>query len=67
MSLPILTILRAASPQQIAAAIRFTADHLHVPEGCIEPEVAVAYVRQHYQQGQLEGWDGFVTDVEDRP
>jgi hypothetical protein len=63
MSLPILTILRGASPQQVEAAIRFTANNLHAPEGCIEPEVAVAYVARHFRAGRLEGWDGFIEDL----
>lgn len=59
MSLPILTILGTADPKQIRAAIAHTANCLHVPEGAVTAQVAVGYVREHYQAGDLTGWDGF--------
>lgn len=59
----ITTIIRNAHPKQIAAAIRWTADNLHVPHQMVDIHVAVAYVCKHFKMGQLEGWDGFIEDI----
>lgn len=59
----IVTLIKHATQAQLDAAVRWTADSLHVPEAFVEVTVAVAYVVRHYQMGQLEGWDGFVTDL----
>jgi hypothetical protein len=58
-----LIILHATAPQLIAAR-RWTEDNLHVPESAVTTAVAVAYVVKHFKAGQLEGWDGFITDME---
>lgn len=64
MSLPISEIVRTAPLWHLITAQRWTSDHLHVPESEITNAVAVAYVVQHYQQGELSGWDGFITNLE---
>ena len=60
----ITTIILHATTAQLTAARRFTEDNLHVPESAVTTAVAVAYVVKHYKAGQLEGWDGFITDLE---
>lgn len=59
----IITIIRNAHPRQIEAAIRWTADNLHVPWDLINEYVAVGYVCKHFEVGELTGWDGFIEDV----
>jgi hypothetical protein len=63
MSLPIIMILRNTTRTQLYAAINWTADNLHVPVNEVPDIVAIAYVQRHFKAGQLEGWDGFVTDL----
>lgn len=53
-----------ASTQQLNAAIRWTADNLHLPVGGVSVWVAVAYICKHFESGQLTGWDGFIQDLE---
>lgn len=60
MSLPITTILSTATTAQLAAADAWVCDQLHVHESTFTQAVAVAYVRRHFEQGALSGWDGFV-------
>lgn len=59
----ITTIIQHATTAQLKAACRFTEDNLHVPDSAVTTEVAVAYVVKHFKAGQLEGWDGFITDL----
>lgn len=56
----ITTILRTAEVRDLNAAARWTADCLHIPEDKVSHVVAVAYVCQHFEQGDYSGWDGFV-------
>jgi hypothetical protein len=60
----LLNILRNTTRTQLYAAIRWTSDNLHVPVTEVPDIVAIAYVQQHFKMGQLEGWDGFITDLE---
>jgi hypothetical protein len=60
----ITTIIQHATTPQLIAARRWTEDNLHVPESAVTTAVAVAYVVKHFKAGQLEGWDGFITDME---
>jgi len=60
----ITLILRTASFALLASAIKWTGDHLHVPEEEITPTVAVAYVNNHFHVGDYEGWDGFESYME---
>lgn len=59
----IVTILRTAHARHIRAAMRWTADNLHIPEGEVSELVAVAYVVRHFKMGELYSWDGFVEGV----
>lgn len=59
----IITIIRNAHPKQIEAAIRWTAENLHVPWDLVDMHVAVGYVCKHFVAGQLTGWDGFVEII----
>lgn len=59
----ITLILRDATDAQLHAAACWTADNLHVPLEEIDDVIAVAYVVRHYKAGELEGWDGFITDL----
>lgn len=59
----IVTIIQHATQPQLDAAVRWASDQLHVPEAFMEVTVAVAYICKHFKAGQLEGWDGFVTDL----
>lgn len=63
MSLPILTILEGATGSQLVAARHWVADNLHIPVYEVRSVMAVAYIVRHFQSGQLEGWDGFITDL----
>lgn len=56
----ITTILRNATDEQLGAARRYTADHLHIPFEDVTLQTAVAYVNRHFEQGVYENWDGFV-------
>lgn len=60
----ITTIINNAESHQLFAAGQYVADHLHVPESAVTTAVAVAYICKHFKAGQLEGWDGFITDIE---
>jgi hypothetical protein len=60
----ITTIIRNATPEQLRKARIWTSDNLHIPYVKVNDEVAVAYVCKHFVAGQLDGWDGFVTDLE---
>lgn len=59
----ITTILGDATVAQLTAAIRWTADNLHLPETHVSAPVAVAYVCRHFEAGQLTGWDGFIENA----
>lgn len=59
----ITEILRHATIDQLAAAITWTADNLHLPEQHVSGQVAVAYVCKHFEAGQLTGWDGFIENA----
>ena len=52
----ITVILCSATVAQLTAAIRWTADNLHLPETYVSAAVAVAYVCKHFEAGQLTGW-----------
>ena len=56
----ITTILRNCTREQLEAAYHYTADHLHIPVGELTDTVAVAYIVQHFEQGDYEGWNGFI-------
>jgi hypothetical protein len=56
----IITILRTAHASDVRAAMRWTADNLHIPEGEVTELFAVAYVVRHFEQGDYSGWDGYV-------
>lgn len=60
----IVAILYTAHARHIREAMRFTADHLHVPVGEVSELIAVAYVLAHFKMGSYEGWDGFVDMLE---
>lgn len=60
----ITTILRNCTHEQLVAAYHYTADHLHLPTGALNHEVAVAYVNAHFQQGDYLAWEGFVEMLE---
>lgn len=64
MTLPLVLIRDEATASELAAATRWTADHLHVPADHLTHIVAVAYVVRHFEMGQLSGWDGFVECLE---
>lgn len=56
----ITTILRTADKKDITAARHYAADHLHVSFLDVQPVIGVAYICQHFEQGDYSGWDGFV-------
>lgn len=60
----ITTIIQNATAPQLLAAARWTSDNLHIPESTLTVYVVVSYVVKHYKAGQLEGWDGFIADME---
>lgn len=60
----IITILRTAYAPHVRAAMRWTADNLHIPEGEVTELFAVAYVVKHFEQGAYTGWDGWVAMLE---
>lgn len=57
-------ILSTAAPTQLRSALSWTADNLHVNEHDLTMVAAVAYVCKHFRAGQLTGWSGFITDLE---
>lgn len=56
----ITTILRTATARQLEDAANWTADQLHLPRESITRPVAVAYICQHFEQGDYSGWDGWI-------
>ena len=56
----ITLILRDATAEQLRAARCFTATHLHITSMDVPSRVAVAYICQHFEEGDYSGWDGFI-------
>lgn len=56
----ITTIVRNAAHDDLLMARMWTSDQLHIPRDMVSPEVAVAYIVKHFEQGAYSGWDGFV-------
>lgn len=64
MTLLVTHVLQHATSYQEAEALHWTADQLSVPVSTLSLTVAVAYVIAHFKKGDLEGWPGFVTDLQ---
>lgn len=60
----ITTILRNATVGHLLDARRHTSNHLHVPLAKVDNMIAVAYIVRHFEQGDYEGWNGFVEMLE---
>lgn len=52
-------ILNNSRWYEVAAAVEYTSNCLHVNEEDVTAIVAVSYVVNHFVMGSLEGWEGF--------